>query len=43
LNIDEDKVVLRNYQGKICSYPQILTAEDEYSLKVPPQILREKR
>jgi len=42
LDIDDDKVVLRNYQGKIFIYPQIPVGEEDYALKVSP-LLREKR
>ncbi len=39
LSIEEDKVVLRNYEGKIFIYPQIPIVEEEHRLKVPPQLL----
>jgi len=43
LSIDDDQVVLKNYQGRVFIYPQIPAAEEEHALKVPPQLVRETR
>jgi len=39
LSIEEDKVVLRNYEGRIFIYPQIPIMEEEHHLKVSPHLI----
>lgn len=43
VNIAEDKVVLRNYEGKIYTYPQTPSADKADQLKAPTLQIRENR